>query len=356
MNIFASFSSSLSLHNRFISTTIGQGKQLLTTSVERFQRKWTQLNVWPAYLAGALAVASSVAMVASIMMNNIPLTLLHGFLSLGSSIIAIKLPSYIPLKRLEEQVNDVERNIRALNTGIASISLTAGSLETTRRGFKADLEENKTRTHELSETLQTHDEILISLQTRMASVQEALDRTHELKTTWEDLSKIVSDEITSFQHIVERFTARDISTSIEELTHVSQSLVTQVSSAGEFLIHVKQARAEWLEFLKTVTQKFTDLQREVEEKKSLLQRQEAILVQLRAETQGLESTIKQQKPLVIALQEMSEQYQKAQKELDELDHEIQLLLSLPPTATLEEAQAIAERARKVIKEKRGHAH
>lgn len=350
MNIISVLATWSTWPDRFIQRDLPHSACFLSQQLERIKRQWSEIRHWPIYLSGAVGIASTIAAIASMLFHNIPQALLQGFMAVGSFIVAVKLPSYIPMKRLEDQVSDIVRSTQTFQFGVERMTLTAHSLESTRQGFHAHLEEDRIRADAVEQSIRSHERTFQALHARMATIQEALDRTSKLKTSWEELAHVIAQEVSSFNDIVKKFSTQDIDRSLTELRRTSQGIEAQFAQSRELIHHIGQAREGLLPLLERMQKQFSELKTDADEKTALMREQEALLLHIREESDHHTQNMERIRPMVENVHQVAEKYRKAKDCFDRAVHELQILLDPPGFLSLRQVRETAQRAINALRE------
>lgn len=110
--------------------------------------KYAWLRLWPCYLSGAIAVASTVATIAAAVFQDIPQAVFYGLIALSSWIVTGTVHVFIPLKSIEENKAALKEREVALNKSAADLARQAArinELEQRQQDTTADFAEQLAR-------------------------------------------------------------------------------------------------------------------------------------------------------------------------------------------------------------------
>jgi hypothetical protein len=249
-----------------------------------------------------------------------------------------------PQKSLEEAVEATTKATESLKTRIRELTAQTETLSTTKASLERSLLQEQAHANELTLTIQTHDQSMLALHTRLAEIQTALDKTVQLKISWQAIAQSISREVVGFNESVKSFTTHDVEANITHLVGLSQSAETEATEGRELIQRIVQARTGWVQLLQGLYQNFAVLKTDVEEKNRLLHEQALSIDQLRQANTTFESSIVRMQPLLAEFRTLTDKYAKAKSNFDRVDQELQKILSLDPGTTLSTVKEIAQRA------------
>ena len=184
----------------------------------------------------------------------------------------------------------------------------------------------------------------------MLTIQEALERTSKLKTSWEGLAQVIAQEVASFNEIVKKFSTQDIDRSLTMLRSTTQGIESQFAQSRELIHHIGQAREGLLPLLERMHKQFSELQTDADEKTAMMREQEALLLRMREESDHHTQNMERIQPMLKDVHQVAEKYRKAKDCFDRADHEIQILLNPPGFLSLRQVKETAQRASEALRE------
>lgn len=152
--------------------------------------KWTWLRYWPSYVAGSIAVASTIAALASFQFHETAKALLHGALALGALLLSGTLHIYIPSKQLEKQTIALQERAAELASEIDQLHSSELELQRINQQFGQQLERRKKESLHLEQIMRSHllslNKTTSSLLAREPHHQELLSLLQSIQTASQD--------------------------------------------------------------------------------------------------------------------------------------------------------------------------
>lgn len=247
-------------------------------------KKFAWLKYWPAYLSGAIAVASTVASIASYLMNNVPNAIFHGTIALSCLVIAGVVHTFVPLKRLEGQTADLHRQNIAIQGGAHRIETSEEALRRLNKELTAqieqarqinakqgaDLAEHMERLEETSRRLIDSDKKVEGLEALLSSIQTASSAFQAHVETVQALK----EDITGQEHQFETATnclskaSAELSTGLQGLQAQHSIVATQFQTAVQFASNLQSLFASMEEIYRKTAQEEDELRSDAEQLKA----------------------------------------------------------------------------------------
>lgn len=230
MIIASAISSCLSYSANRVKDAVDEGFFLLSQVGYSNQRKYAWLRYWPSYVAGAIAVASTVATIAYALINNIPNAIFHGCVALGSLILAGTLHIFIPLKQLEKQTADLQEQNGRLRTEADRIGQEERALKALNSDLRTQIETQRKTKQELESNLQLHLSRFQETAQRLLDSEKKVRGLEELLHSIQMSSEGFQAQVMSIQSIQQDITHKGI-----EFDRATDSLAQVASSLTDGL-------------------------------------------------------------------------------------------------------------------------
>ena len=253
-----------------------------------------------------------------------------------------------PKKTLEQAVEATTKAAETLRKKVQDLTGQISTLQQTREGLEQSLANEREQTLALNQSIHEHDTQIHALEQRGSALQESLNQTVALKTSWQRIAQAVSTEVVSFHEKVKPYVSSDVEAHIGDLQTLSQKAEVGLQEGEELLERISHAREGWIHLIQELSQKFVILKGDIDTKAAQIQEQSESIRRLEEANSRFEANMKAFEPIRIQMGHIAEQYRKAQADLLKVEGVIRPLLELPEGSSLSYVREAAQRAMTVI--------
>lgn len=189
MLISSAISMVVNSSGRFIKDTLDEGFFTLSQIGYSENKKFVWLRYWPSYLAGTVAIASTIAAIAARALNNLALTIVQSVIAVGAYVLTGTLHVFIPLKQLERQTDVLKQQ----NTLLQQQNI---DLEKTEKTLKADI---SSLSFELDRRTQEHRDLTTKMDQHVAKLHTTLLAAEEKQKALSDMLLAIRQASDSFK-------------------------------------------------------------------------------------------------------------------------------------------------------------
>lgn len=264
--------------------------------------------------------------------------------------------SWHPKKSLEQVAVGIEQAVHGTEMSALHVNQNVDRLEAqikmyaeTQVALESRLKAESERANENVRLAEERNVNLQALTARVAELTDSLNRTSDLKVSWQRIAQQASTEIATFHQSVQKFTSKDLEGAVVSLNALTEQADANSEEATTLVARINQARQAWVTILQRLYDGVGQLTRDVEQKARLLDQQKAMMDQLRTDNQQLEGNIQKLQPMLVQFETLTQQYQIARGNFDRVMQKLEAIRQLPQTTSMEAVYQAAQEAITVLR-------